>query len=106
MTSFRRCTTTTRKKSNSLKTLKGSFVKLIVEKKTDQVKFDQVVQKLQTVGCADLKIVEDLTVDLGEVDDAIETEDTLTTLERCVSDLDNKEDVFAILKSLYLEAQQ
>ena len=86
--------------------LKGSFVKLIVEKKTDQVKFDQVVQKLQTVGCADLKIVEDLTVDLGEVDDAIETEDTLTTLERCVSDLDNKEDVFAILKSLYLEAQQ
>tara|TARA_A100001201_G_scaffold143403_1_gene144903 strand:- start:1725 stop:2747 length:1023 start_codon:yes stop_codon:yes gene_type:complete len=88
------------------KNLQGSFVKLIVEKKTDQVKFDQTVQKLQSVGCADLKIVEDLSVDLDDVDDAIETEDTLTTLERCVSDLDNKDDVFAILKSLYLEAAQ
>lgn len=88
------------------KNLQGSFVKLIVEKKTDQVKFDQTVQTLQTVGCADLKIVEDLSVDLDDVDDAIETEDTLTTLERCVSDLDNKDDVFAILKSLYLEAAQ
>ena len=52
-----------------------------------------------------LKIVEDLTVDLDDVDEAIETEDTLTTLERCVADLENKDDIFAILKSLYLEAQ-
>ena len=57
------------------------------------------------MGCADLKIVEDLTVDLDDVDEAIETEDTLTTLERCVADLENKDDIFAILKSLYLEAQ-
>jgi len=88
------------------KNLNGSYVKLIVEKKTDQVIFDQTIKQLQTAGCADLKIIEDLNVDLEDVDEAIETEDTLTTLERCVSDLDNKDDIFAILKSLYLEAQQ
>ena len=86
--------------------LKGSFVKLVVEKKTDQEFFDIMVHNLQQMGCADLKIVEDLTVDLDDVDEAIETEDTLTTLERCVADLENKDDIFAILKSLYLEAQQ
>ena len=84
----------------------GSFVKVIVEKKSDQGIFDTIIQQLQNLGAADLKIIEDLTVDLDDVDDAIETEDTLTTLERCVADLDNKDDIFAILKSLYLEAQR
>ena len=79
---------------------------MVVEKKTDQEFFDIMVHNLQQMGCADLKIVEDLTVDLDDVDEAIETEDTLTTLERCVADLENKDDIFAILKSLYLEAQQ
>tara|TARA_B100000287_G_scaffold435434_1_gene503719 strand:- start:2521 stop:3540 length:1020 start_codon:yes stop_codon:yes gene_type:complete len=89
-----------------LPSLDGSFVKVIVEKKSDQGIFDTIIQQLQNLGAADLKIIEDLTVDLDDVDDAIETEDTLTTLERCVADLDNKDDIFAILKSLYLEAQR
>ena len=51
------------------------------------------------------ELLKNLNWDLDDVDEAIETEDTLTTLERCVADLENKDDIFAILKSLYLEAQ-
>jgi DNA repair exonuclease SbcCD nuclease subunit len=87
-----------------LKKLEGSFVKLVVESKEDQVKFDKVVRILQGANLADLKIIEDLSYDLEEVDNNIEVEDTLTILETCVSDFGNKDQIFGILKSLYLEA--
>ena len=87
-----------------LKKLEGSFVKLVVESKEDQVKFDKVVRILQGASLADLKIIEDLSFDLEEVDNDIEIEDTLTILETCVSEFDNKDQIFGILKSLYLEA--
>ena len=34
----------------------------------------------------------------------VEIEDTLSILEKCVDEFDNKDDIFGILKSLYLEA--
>ena len=46
--------------------LEGTFVKLIVEDKGDYAKFDYNVRKLQDIGLADLKIVEDLSVNLEE----------------------------------------
>lgn len=87
-----------------LKQIEGSFVKLVVETKEDQVKFDKVVRILQSANLADLKIIEDLSYDLEEVNTDVEIEDTLTILETCVAEFDNKDQIFGILKSLYLEA--
>ena len=87
-----------------IKDLDGMYVKVIVEEKNDQVKFDSVVRRLQAADLADLKIIEDMSYELDDVDDDIEIEDTLTILEQCVSDFDNKEGIFKILKSLYMEA--
>ena len=84
--------------------LKGSYVKLIVEKKEDQVLFDKTLKKLNASEIADLKIVEDHYMILEDVDESIESEDTLAILQKCVSEIDNKDEVFGILKSLYLEA--
>jgi len=84
--------------------LKGSYVKLVVEDKTDQVKFDQTIRYLQHCEAADLKIIEDTTYELGEDVDDVEVEDTLTILERCVADMPNKDSIFSILKSLYVES--
>ena len=39
-----------------------------------------------------------------DVDDDVEVEDTLTILEQCVSEFDNKHEIFKILKTLYMEA--
>ena len=60
--------------------VKGTFVKLIVEDKGDYTKFDYFVRQLQDIGLADLKIVEDLSVDIEGGDVVVETEDTITLL--------------------------
>ena len=84
--------------------LEGTYVKLVVESKEDQINFDRVVRLLQGAKLADLKIVEDTNLDLEDIDDNLEVEDTLSILETCVSEFKNKEDIFGILKSLYVEA--
>ena len=87
-----------------IKNLDGMYVKVIVEEKNDQLKFDSLVRRLQAADLADLKIIEDMAYDLDDVDDDVEIADTLTILEQCVSDFENKEGIFKILKSLYMEA--
>jgi len=84
--------------------LEGSYVKLIVEKKQDQVLFDKTLKKINDSGIVDLKIIEDTFVHLDDVDEDLEQEDTLSILHNCVKEIDNKEEVFGILKSLYVEA--
>ena len=84
--------------------LRGSYVKLIVEKKEDQVLFDKTLRQINNSDIADLKIIEDTFVYLEDVDDSLEQEDTLTMLQNCVTEIDNKDEVFGILKSLYVEA--
>ena len=72
--------------------IKGTFVKLIVEDKGDYAKFDYVVRQLQDIGLADLKIVEDLSVDLENGDSVVETEDTMTLLDNFIDEIDLKVD--------------
>ena len=85
--------------------LEGTFVKLIVEEKGDYQKFDYVVSQLQNLGLADLKIVEDLTFE--ESTQVLETEDTMTLLDKYIDEIELKVDssnVKTILRSLYVEA--
>ena len=88
------------------KGLEGSYVKLIVEEKGDYAKFDWTVAQLQDSGIADLKIIEDLSVELGE-SEVLETEDTMTLLDKYIDEIDLKVDpssVKNIMRSLYIEA--
>jgi hypothetical protein len=87
--------------------LKNRYVKLIVQKKSDFHKFDNFVKSLYDMGVADLKIIEDLTVELSDLDEDVETEDTLTLLENYIQEVDTDIDkgmVTDIIKSLYQEA--
>ena len=87
--------------------IKGTYVKLIVEEKGEQIKFDHTLRALQDAEPADLKIVEDLGVDLESGVEILETEDTLTMLENYIDDIDvmaDKNSIKAIMKSLYVEA--
>jgi DNA repair exonuclease SbcCD nuclease subunit len=88
------------------KELEGSFVKLIVEEKGDYAKFDYSVRQLQDMGLGDLKIIEDLMVE-SESDSVLETEDTVTLLDKYIDEIDlkvDKNNVKNILRSLYTEA--
>jgi len=85
----------------------GKYVKLIVQDKQDQVKFDRLVKMLYDAGVADLKIIEDLSVEFGDTEEDVETEDTLTLLEKYIDEVEssvNKESIKNTIKSLYLEA--
>ncbi|ABA47117.1 recombination endonuclease [Synechococcus phage syn9] len=85
--------------------LEGTYVKLIVEEKGDNANFDYNVKLLQDIGLGDLKIIEDLSVEMGG--EVMETEDTLTLLDKYIDEIDLKVDpssVKNIMRSLYIEA--
>ena len=89
--------------------IRGSFVKLIVEDKGDYQKFDYNVKRIQDMGCADLKIVEDLSVELENGSEVLETEDTMTLLNKYIDEIDlrvSKPNVKSVMRSLYVEASE
>ena len=62
---------------------------------------------MQDSGIADLKIVEDLSVELEDGTEVLETEDTMTLLDKYIDEIDLKVDVTNvknIMRSLYIEA--
>lgn len=86
--------------------IEGTFVKLIVENKGDYANFDYNVKLLQDTGIADLKIIEDLQIN-SEDAEVLETEDTMTLLDKYIDEIDLKVDannVKNIMRSLYIEA--
>ena len=87
--------------------LKGAFVKLIVQNRSNQKWFDRMIKALQQADVADLKIIEDLTLDAPEIKEDVKMEDTMSILETYVMDLEesvDKKNVVNILKSLYVES--
>ena len=89
--------------------LKGTFVKLIVEDKGDYTKFDYAVKQLQDIGLADLKIIEDLSVELESGSAVLETEDTMTLLDNYIDEIDlkvSKPNIKKVMRSLYTEASE
>ncbi|WLW37224.1 recombination-related endonuclease [Synechococcus phage S-RS29] len=89
--------------------LTGTYVKLIVESKGDYAKFDYTVKQLQDMSLGDLKIIEDLSVELENGDSVLETEDTMTLLDNYIDEIDlkvSKANVKNVLRSLYMEASE
>ena len=88
--------------------LQGKYVKLVVVNKTDYYKFDKYIQKLYTKGCAEIKIVEDLSeFNEGEVSSDINLEDTLDVLSNYIDSVQtdaDKEKIKTFMRTLYTEA--
>ena len=86
----------------------GTYVKIIVEEKSTPARLSQLVDNLYSAGVHDVKIIENL--DLGiDVEEEVESEDTLTTLTNYVNAMEvdlNKENIINIFKSLYVESQE
>ena len=87
---------------------RDSYIKIIVEGKSTPVKLAKFVDDLYKVGVHDIKIIEQVSLDVDD-DVEIEGEDTLTTLTNYVMAMDssiNKNNLVEIFKSLYVEAQE
>ena len=66
-----------------------------------------MIKAIQQADVADLKIIEDLTLDAPEIKEDVKMEDTMSILETYVMDLEetvDKKNVVNILKSLYVES--
>lgn len=84
------------------------FIKVIVEKKTDYKTFDKFLENVYYSGAHDVKVIENFDLS-AESEEEIEVEDTLTTLEKYVNELEtdlNKSSLTCILKNLYVEASE
>ena len=67
------------------------------------------VKELQDMSLADLKIVEDLGVELEGSNSVMETEDTMTLLDNYIDGIDlkaNKSNIKSVMRSLYIEAAE
>ena len=85
----------------------SKYVKLIVEQKTNQGNFDKFVKTLYDSNVTELKIIEDLSVEFEGITEDVETEDTLTLLEKYIDEVEyavNKQSVKSIIKTLYTES--
>lgn len=86
---------------------RDTFIKLVVEKKTNPFWFDTLINKFEEAGVRDLKIIDE-----GEridIDDEIidEAEDTLSILNGFIDQLDikgDRQDLSNLLRDLYRDA--
>lgn len=88
---------------------KNTIVKIIIKNKLNPVWFDMFIEKIEKAGAIDLQVVEDhLNLNLEDDEDIVnEAEDTLTILNKYVSQLELKADkpkLENLLRSLYNEA--
>ena len=86
----------------------NSFVKVIVENKTDYYKFDKFINSLYDNNVVDLKIVEDFTISNNNYEfDDTEIKDTLSLLNEYIDEVElsvNKNSLKSLMKSLYIES--
>ena len=87
--------------------LENKIVKVVVKKRTDQLKFEKFIDKLYNANIAELKVVENFGIHEVEEFEAFESEDTLSILNRYIEesevDLD-KSRVQKMIQDTYQEA--
>lgn len=89
--------------------LTGTYIKVIVQNKTNPYIFDLFIDRLQQSGAADIKVVDDhMNLDLAEDDTLIdEAQDTMTILKQYLNTVEFRADhkkVEFFLRELYNEA--
>jgi DNA repair exonuclease SbcCD nuclease subunit len=86
---------------------KDCFVKVIVEEKNDYLQFEKVIDKLYDTSVNEVKIIESLVNETGEIDDDIEIKDTMTLLGEYVDEVEvsvDKKKLKKLLNTLYIES--
>ena len=85
----------------------NKIVKVIVREKSSIKDFEKFIDKLYEVGVADLKVVENFTLQEAEDFEVSESEDTMSILDRYIQDADinlDKSKIQNIMRTTYQEA--
>ena len=86
----------------------NTYVKVVVEEKTDFMKFEKLIESLYNANVLDLKIIETMVEkDKKDVDINLEITDTLSLLNEYIDEVEmtvNKNELKSIMRSLYIES--
>lgn len=86
----------------------NTYVKVVVETKTDFFKFEKLIESLYNANVLDLKIIETIVEkDKKDVDINLEITDTLSLLNEYIDEVEmsvNKNELKSIMRSLYIES--
>ncbi len=96
------------KQEINLEEYTNTYVKLVVENKTDFYAFEKLVESLYNANVLDLKIIETMVEkDKKDVDINLEITDTLSLLNEYIDEVEmsvNKNDLKSVMRSLYIES--
>ena len=85
----------------------NKIVKVIVKKKTDKFAFEKFIDKLYSIGVAELKVVENFQLVESKDFEVEESEDTLSILDRYIQESETELDKSVIqemIKEIYQES--
>ena len=85
----------------------NKIVKIIVRKKTNLKKFEKFIDKIYSVGVADLKVVENFEIAESADFEVFESEDTISILDRYIEEAEislDKSRIQNIMRLTYNEA--
>lgn len=85
----------------------NKYVKLIVDKKTNQAKYNHFLDKLLASDCHEVKVIENFSVNDVDDLDLTQIEDTISILNKYVEDSDislNKKTIMHHIEEIYREA--
>lgn len=87
-------------------TLNEKIVKVLVRDKANLYDFEHFINKINSSGAYDVKIVENLNTENGEIDETINLADTVSILNSYIDSIDisHKKEVKHYLKMLHTEA--
>ena len=81
----------------------NKYVKLIIDKKTNQAKYDTFLDKLLTSDCHEVKVIENYTINDVDDVDLTQIEDTVSILNKYVDDSEislNKKMIMSYIKEI------
>lgn len=86
----------------------NTYVKVVVEEKTDFVAFEKLIESLYNANVLDLKIIETMVEkDKKDIDINLEITDTLSLLNEYIDEVEmtvNKNELKSIMRTLYIES--
>lgn len=85
---------------------KGTFVKILVYEKKNEIRFDKFIDDLYAAEPANISIVEDLSDRQQDPSEIDVTEDTLTLINKEIDSMetDSKEELKNIVREIYMES--
>jgi len=85
----------------------NNIVKVVIKNKNNQLKYEKFLDKLYSQNPAEVKIVENFEINIKDFEEDIESEDTISILDRYIQESEtdmDKTEIMSIIREIYQES--